>query len=136
MSEQSFGNMIVTLRKNSGMTQKELAEKMCVTDKAVSKWERDLSFPDVNSLPKLAEIFGVTVDELINAKTNTPEKTDKEKIAEMIPLIFKAISLAMGITVAVLSAIDKIETSDALGMLGIGLSCLALTQIKNKFSAF
>lgn len=38
---------------------------MGVTDKAVSKWERDICYPDVNSLPKLAEIFGISVDELM-----------------------------------------------------------------------
>ena len=59
MNKQTFGNMVATLRKQNGMTQLDLAEKMGVTDKAVSKWERDLSFPDVNSIPKLAEIFDV-----------------------------------------------------------------------------
>ena len=71
MRQQTFGTMIAALRKEQGMTQLELAEKMGVTDKAVSKWERDLSFPDVNSLPKLAEIFHVSVDELMQVKTDT-----------------------------------------------------------------
>ena len=65
MKKQTFGSMIAAFRKEQGMTQLELAEKMGVTDKAVSKWERDLSFPDVNSLPKLAEIFNVSIDELM-----------------------------------------------------------------------
>ena len=53
---------------------------MGVTDKAVSKWERDLSFPDINSIPKLAEIFEVTVDELMQVKTETKENMEKNKI--------------------------------------------------------
>ncbi|MCB4930672.1 helix-turn-helix domain-containing protein [Streptococcus mutans] len=61
------------------MTQLELAEKMRVTDKAVSKWERDLSFPDINSIPKLAEIFEVSVDDLMQVKTNTKETIGKNK---------------------------------------------------------
>ncbi len=65
MNKQSFGEMISSLRKDRGMTQLDLAKKMGVTDKAVSKWERDLSFPDINSIPKLAEIFDVSVDELM-----------------------------------------------------------------------
>lgn len=65
MRKQTLGMMISSLRKEKGMTQLELAEKMRVTDKAVSKWERDLSFPDINSIPKLAEIFEVSVDDLM-----------------------------------------------------------------------
>ncbi|EMC19069.1 helix-turn-helix domain-containing protein [Streptococcus mutans] len=61
------------------MTQLELAEKMRVTDKAVSKWERNLSFPDINSIPKLAEIFEVSVDDLMQVKTNTKETIGKNK---------------------------------------------------------
>ncbi|EMB78103.1 XRE family transcriptional regulator [Streptococcus mutans] len=56
MRKQTLGMMISSLRKEKGMTQLELAEKMRVTDKAVSKWERDLSFPDINSIPKLKEL--------------------------------------------------------------------------------
>ncbi|EMC56387.1 helix-turn-helix domain-containing protein [Streptococcus mutans OMZ175] len=52
---------------------------MRVTDKAVSKWERDLSFPDINSIPKLAEIFEVSVDDLMQVKINTKETIGKNK---------------------------------------------------------
>ena len=55
--KKTLGTRIAELRKQHGMTQLELAEKMGVTDKAVSKWERDLSCPDINSLPNLAEIL-------------------------------------------------------------------------------
>ena len=68
MEKQSLGSMIASLRKQRGMTQLDLAVKMGVTDKAVSKWERDLSCPDISLLPRLAELFGVSVDELMNAK--------------------------------------------------------------------
>ena len=72
---QTFGSRISALRKEKGMTQSALAEKMGVTDKAVSKWERDLSFPDVGSLPKLAQIFELSVDELLQG-TPGPEGGD------------------------------------------------------------
>ena len=65
MKQQTFGTTVAALRKARGMTQLDLADRMGVTDKAVSKWERDLSFPDTASLPKLAETLGVTVDELM-----------------------------------------------------------------------
>lgn len=57
--------MIAELRKQHGMTQLELAKKIGVTDQAVSKWERDLSCPDIHSIPKLAETLNVSVEELI-----------------------------------------------------------------------
>lgn len=79
MRKQTLGMMVSSLRKEKGMTQLELAEKMRVTDKAVSKWERDLSFPDINSIPKLAEIFEVSVDDLMQVKTNTKETIGKNK---------------------------------------------------------
>lgn len=50
MEKKSFGQMVCFLRKEKGMPQNDLAKKMYVTDKAVSKWERDLSFPDINSI--------------------------------------------------------------------------------------
>ena len=65
---KSIGETIATLRKEKGMTQSQLAEKMNVTDKAVSKWERDLSCPDINTISKLADVLGVSVEELLKAK--------------------------------------------------------------------
>ena len=68
MENKNIGSIISTLRKEKNMTQSELANKMNVTDKAVSKWERNISCPDINSIPKLAEILDVSVEELLNAK--------------------------------------------------------------------
>ena len=124
--------MVAALRKENGMTQLELAEKMGVTDKAVSKWERDLSFPDINSIPKLAEIFHVTVDELIQAKSRVNENTAQNKTFQIVILALKGIALAMGIAVAVLSFMNEIEIKAAISMLGIGLACLAITQLPQK----
>ena len=59
MSNKNLGEMISSLRKEKNMTQNDLAKRMNVTDKAVSKWERNLSCPDINSIPKLAEILGI-----------------------------------------------------------------------------
>ena len=65
MMKKTRGTLITELRKEHGMTQAQLAEQMGVTDKAVSKWERDLSCPDINSIPKLAEVLGTTVEQLM-----------------------------------------------------------------------
>ncbi len=132
MEKKTFGSMIAELRREKGMTQAELAAKMGVTDKAVSKWERDLSFPDVNTIPKLAELFHVTVDELMKVKTDTKEDIPNKDISGMVDLALKGVSLAMGIAVVVLSLINEIETRHAVSMLGIGLACLAITQFSSK----
>lgn len=131
MTQQSFGSMIQTLRKQRGMTQLDLARAMGVTDKAVSKWERDLSMPDVGSLPKLAETLGITVDELLQAKTATTQDTvsAREKVGALVELVLKAVALAMGLGVTALAIMGEVETRNALCLLGIGLACLALTLI-------
>ncbi len=131
MKKKTLGMMIASLRKENGMTQLELAEKMGVTDKAVSKWERDLSCPDVNSLPKLAEIFGISVDELMQIKAES-QTSEKKDITPMIHMILKAIALAMGVGVAVLSVLGELDVNSGLGMLGIGLACLAVTTFRRK----
>lgn len=130
MKEQTFGTMIAALRKEKGMTQLDLAEKMGVTDKAVSKWERDLSFPDVSAFPKLAEIFGVSVDELMQGKAAA--KGRNGILEKILDVAFKGVALAMGVAVTVLSAVGQMETESAIGMLGIGLACLALSLFQKK----
>lgn len=132
MKKQTFGSMIAVLRKEKGMTQLELAEKMGVTDKAVSKWERDLSFPDVSSIPKLAEIFGVSVDELMQVESGRKENTIGKKVRDFVLLALQGVALAMGIAVVALSFMNQIETDSAVAMLGLGLACLAVTQFTKK----
>ncbi len=132
MKKQTLGVMIASIRKERGMTQLDLAEKMGVTDKAVSKWERDLSCPDINSIPQLAEILGVSVDELMQVKDITKEISSQDNIKGIVDTAFKGIGLAMGIAVAVLSFLNQIETKSAMGMLGIGLACLAISALQKK----
>ena len=74
MEQKTMGKFLAALRKANGYTQKELAEKINVSDKAVSRWERDESAPDISLLPVLAEIFGVTTDELLRGERITGEK--------------------------------------------------------------
>ena len=65
---KSIGETIATLRKEKKMTQSDLAQKMNVTDKAVSKWERGISLPDVETISKLADVLEVSVEELFKSK--------------------------------------------------------------------
>ena len=80
MDNEKFGNFIKELRKEKGITQKELGEKLNITDKAISKWERGLSFPDITMLNLLAEFFKVDVSELLNGERGIKKDIDIEKI--------------------------------------------------------
>ena len=71
--EETLGKRIVFHRKRLALTQDALAELMGVTAQAVSKWENDQSCPDIGALPKLAEIFGVSVDLLLGGGAAAPE---------------------------------------------------------------
>lgn len=125
---KSIGETIASLRKKKGMTQNELAEKMNVTDKAVSKWERDLSCPDVNTISKLADVLDTSVDELLQAKN---KEYSNSKLKDLINVILKAVAIAMGITVVALNILDSIEIKSSIIMLGIGLVCLAMYLMDN-----
>ena len=132
MKKQTLGMMIVSLRKEKGLTQLELAEKMGVTDKAVSKWERDLSCPDINSLPKLAEIFEISVDELMQVKTLAQEQKEEKGIRSTIELILKVIPMAMGVAVVTLSIMKEIDMYSGFTMLGIGLACIGISMLRKE----
>lgn len=78
MMENTLGKRIAQLRKEKSLTQEELAQVMEVSAQAVSKWENDLTCPDITSLPKLAKILGVSVDELLSGKA--------EPVAQIVPV--------------------------------------------------
>lgn len=128
--KKTLGTMIAELRKQHGMTQLELAEKMGVTDKAVSKWERDLSCPDINSLPKLAELLGVSVEELMQVKKEA--EAPVSKVTEIMEIAPKAVAMAMGVAVTVLTILDTLDVKSAVLMLGIGLACVGISLMNEK----
>lgn len=68
----TIGQNIASYRKKAGMTQEELSEKLGVTAQAISKWENDLSYPDLEIVRKLADIFDITVDQLLNGEDAIP----------------------------------------------------------------
>ena len=74
MEKRTMGKFIAVLRKANGMTQQELGDKLMVSDNTVSKWERDERMPDISLLPAIAEIFGITTDELLRGERNNPER--------------------------------------------------------------
>jgi transcriptional regulator with XRE-family HTH domain len=70
MDSKELGKFIATLRKEKQITQAELAKRLNVTDKAVSRWERGVGFPDINTLEPLADVLGVSMTELMKCKRN------------------------------------------------------------------
>lgn len=130
MANKSIGKIISTLRKEKGMTQKELADKLNITDKAVSKWERDIAFPDTATIPKLAEILEVSVEELMNAKTIPV--SEHKKAEQIINIILKAVPIAMGVAVIVTSLLGELDVKSGFTMLGLGLACIGVYLLNNK----
>lgn len=119
----TIGNRISSLRKEKGITQEEMAERLGVTPQSVSKWENDISCPDILLLPKIAEMLGVTVDELLSgeAKNETrilPEE-QRKNIDEMVFRIY------------VISADgDKVKVNLPIPLIKLGLEMgLKLPQV-------
>ena len=130
MANQSMGEIISTLRKEKGMTQKDIADKLGITDKAVSKWERDVAFPDTATIPKLAEILGVSVEDLLQAKTAPVPATSS--VQKIVNLALKAVPLAMGIAIIVTSLLGQLDMVSGFTMLGVGLACVGAYLLKEK----
>ena len=85
MDKERTGQLITELRKEKGLTQKQLADALNVTDKAVSKWERGLSFPDVSMLEPLSELLGVSIMEILAGERQPKDGTrTREEAQELI----------------------------------------------------
>ena len=130
MTNKSMGEIISTLRKEKGMTQKELADLLNITDKAVSKWERDIAFPDTATIPKLAEILEVSVEKLMNAKAIPA--SEHRGTGHIINIILKAVPVAMGVAVIVTSLLGELDMKSGFAMVGIGLACIGVYLLNNK----
>lgn len=87
MNAEKTGTLIAQVRREKNMTQKELAALLHVTDRAVSKWERGLSFPDISLLEPLADALGLTLTELLDGeRAQQPEETDERPLREILAL--------------------------------------------------
>lgn len=126
----SIGSLISSKRKEKNMTQNDLALKLNVTDKAVSKWERDICFPDVALLPEIAEILDLNLEDLILGRKKTS--------SNLFDLVLTAVSFAMGTAVFILSVLerlgfsnDSVQSIDLLGMCGLGIILISFKSLKN-----
>ena len=92
--KESFGQRFARLRKSKGYTQEQIAEKVNISYQAVSKWENDISSPDISILGDLATILGVTVDELLGrVDPNKVEVVEEGKRKNIKDILLKIIVL-------------------------------------------
>lgn len=110
--KQRIGANIAAFRRQQGLTQAELAEKLNYTDKAVSKWERGESVPDVTTLVQVAELFSVTLDELTGYTPTEPlspepvsvtRKVNKKVVQTLVSLLVWFVALLVYVTLASLN---------------------------------
>lgn len=110
MNKEQFGEFVCKLRKEKGMTQQELGDKLHLTNKAISKWERGLSFPDICTLQDIAQALDVSVLELLNGVRNTEvgiSNEDANRIvedtvkhsAQVVKKIRKKFTIAVGLII-------------------------------------
>ena len=105
MDINKVGKNIAVLRKKKGLTQQELGDKLFVTDKAVSKWERGLSLPDISILEKLAEVLDTDIENKKNIKIEKILEKERDRIKKkfllkiIIALLFVLICVSMGLVV-------------------------------------
>lgn len=131
----TLGKRIAALRKEKGLTQEELAEKLGVSPQAVSKWENGQSCPDISLLPLLAEFFGVTTDHLLmGGKAQEPpvrllpaearkdikdmmlriviDSADGDKVRVNLPMALVQVAMDMGMEMPQLSGNDALKNID------------------------
>ena len=87
MTNNDFGKTIVQLRKEKGLTQKELADKLNVSDKAVSRWETGKNYPDIETLQRLAVVLEVSVNGLLSGELKLAKKVGKRKKNVIVTLV-------------------------------------------------
>ncbi len=96
MDEKTMGGFLSALRKANGYTQQQVADALCVSNKTVSKWERGDGYPEITMLPAIAELYGVTVDEILKGQRITESTSEKEverKTKEQAKLIMEKTNL-------------------------------------------
>lgn len=129
---ESLGQRIARLRKEQSLTQEELGNKLNISSQAVSKWENDLTSPDISSLVLLSDILKVTVDELLGKKTEevvfTPvenkkdvskmilkiiiDGSDGDKVKVNIPVSFLKLCLEIGLSMPEINGKDYLKDID------------------------
>lgn len=135
MARMNIGEFIAALRKSSGYTQQEVAERLGVSNKTVSSWETGISCPDIALLPAIAELFGVTCDELLRgeripAQERAPVTEQKrEKALALRTARYKssastALFVSVGLSAAALLLVEALGLAVFRSLLGFWLGAI------------
>ena len=136
MDAKNLGSFIAAQRKSLGLTQAELAEKLHVTDKAVSRWERGLGFPDINLIEPLANALKVSIAEIMKSEKNIAALSDGDA-PPAAKNVIRTVDLKRGeqkktavviFRIALLLfCIFLIDVMGPMGFIGAALPCFGLT---------
>ncbi len=135
MDAKKIGSFVATQRKSLGLTQAELAGKLHITDKAVSRWERGQGFPDINSIEPLANALEVSIAEIMRGEKNTAGLSDEAaslaaknviSLVEMKREEHNKISAVVAAAALVVFCILLIDVIGPMGFIGVALPCFGL----------
>ena len=122
----TLGEKIKEARKQCGLSQEQLAEKMSVSRSAIAKWENGLGLPNDESLKLLADYFGITIDELIPNKSNEEILVSKNKTIDQQKKIIIGFAAGCAIGLFILGFIFIEPLRESLVQLGLGIICVML----------
>lgn len=135
MDAKKIGSFIASQRKGLGLTQAELAEKLHVTDKAVSRWERGQGFPDINSIEPLSEALEVSIAEIMKGEKRTMDLSDEDaslaakNIIDMVEMRRaehrKIATVAAGVAL-LLFCVFLVDVMGPIGFIGAALPSFGL----------
>jgi len=142
MDQIKIGKFIAERRKQRGLTQMQLAERLCITDKAVSKWERGLAMPDSSIMLQLCDILSISVNDLLIGEVvtmdNCSEKTEAELIEMlrqkeeadrrllMLEIVLGIVAVMPIIAAAIIAVSVPMEEWQAGSLLGLSLLALLI----------
>ncbi len=124
MDQRRIGKFISQIRKEKGLTQRELADKLFISDKTISKWECGNGLPEISLMLPLCEILGITVNELLTGKCLTPseyqqnaeenimkliEEKNEAKFRLILEVIVIFLTLVSSITIIMISGMAQLE---------------------------
>ena len=119
-----IGVKIKRLREERGLTQEYFAEKICVTRQAVSKWENENGYPDIENIINISNAFDVSLDELIKGNKNVEEKLIVDNASKKWHI------LVIGFLVSIIAYIVYFALVHEIFMLGFGIATLFMLGIE------